>query len=186
MNKHLIMIISVYILIFVLIFGFFTYKLSGDFDSNSPSSFSKAWNSVKGIGHGIWKHIVSIDLGKSVDGVEEDLGEISIKKHLLPTSCSFTDKFNCIDFKPNKRVGYIIFKMKNNVGTNIVLVKSEISEGISCVNTEERIIPQGADFYLKLENCVFDDVEGVFKLTYYDAEATIDFSWEAMGSIIVK
>ena len=185
--------ISLYVLIFIFIFGFFAYNSNETNEVNGTnlnSSSSDDWRLLKEIWSSLGDRFSEIDIEQSIveagEGLGNSLDNISVARHLFSTSCIFTDKFKCLEFDPYKEGNYMIFKMKNVVGTNINLVKAEIKGGITCENTDEIKVSKGNWFYLKLENCVFEDVEATLELTYYGSKSSIEFSRIAVGEIIVK
>ena len=165
-----------------MIFALFSFSSDG----SETTTVSNVGSAVKSIFSDIWSSLTSIQIEESVNKIEDSVKNVSVGKHILPTSCIFNKNFKCLLFAPNVENGEMLFNFKNSVDEDIVLVSAEISEGIKCGVDENRLIEKNAEFYIKIKNCTLDDVEGKMKLYYHIAGSTSDFTKYSEGTLIVK
>ena len=172
--KPFFVILIIYIIIFGAIFIMFAYR-----DGKAPSGEQ---NVLKAIGESFK------DLFGDIAGIFKSIKIGSPFKDRKPlfSRCKFEEDFDCLNHLADKPSKSILLNLKSRINVRIVVYEVTVFEGIVCNISEEKQLRPYDEFYIKLENCEFNDIQGKIKIKYYKYGSSELFGKTAEGTLVLK
>lgn len=185
MNWKLIgIIVGIYLVIFV---GIFYYSNKATANSKNESlSWDFIKNSVASIFGKVYTNTSQSKL--LTDVKEASYINLSIAKYISGKTCNIESPFKCdTDFFVFNQSQKSIFLSFKYTGTKKVIISDiKVSGGVNCEYVGETTIESGKNFYVKLENCEFDDIVALISISYRDIESAQGFERTSEGNLIFK
>jgi hypothetical protein len=100
--------------------------------------------------------------------------------------CTFDEYFTCLLHQEDKKEGSILLNLKSRFNDPIILYGVYVTGDILCNNSEERKIQGGEEFYVKLQNCTFSDVQAKLILRYYKQGSSKMFGKTVEGTLVTS
>jgi hypothetical protein len=178
--KGIIIIISVYLVIFGLIYVLLLPSEESENDTTAGDIFKEINNDLK-----------SKLSFKNFKNPFNFLLDIKLKQYFLKDSCYFKRDFNCIYFNFDKEKNILIFNFKNTMVKTVFVQDLNLIGQINCSMEINELIDYQDDFFIKLEDCVYDGNFSRFKSKSSDMiinyhEGLAQFSKKSQGKLYVR
>ena len=167
-------IMIIYIIIFGAIYIMFSYR-----DGEAPSGEQNVLKIMGESFNELFSDITGIFKSINIKSPFED-GKPLFSK------CRFVEDFDCLNYFADKPSKSILLNLKSRLNIKIVVYEVNVFGGIVCNVSEEKQLRPYDEFYVKLENCEFNDIQGNIKIKYYKYGSSEMFGKTAEGTLVLK
>ncbi len=163
------------LLIFVFIFG--AISIVFVLQNNEPKQTEVNIGAVLSES---FKEIIS-KIGSTFKSLEPSI-------NISPTffsKCKFEKDFICLNYLSDKTQQTLLLNLKSKINGKIIVYEVQVSGDIVCNKSEEMMIEPFGEFYVKLENCEFNDTRATLVVSYHKVMSSPEFGRTAQATLII-